>query len=141
LITYITYKTLAKTSLSTRMSSYSSSDKSECSICLEKCRINIEVLTCGHAFHIECIAKWLEQGCITCPMCRCKVKHKDSPILIGNLLNKYYNKLDLMIKKFDKFEKFARYQALSNSWSNKVVKLEEQSNDIILTCIEIINNN
>jgi hypothetical protein len=122
------------------MSSYSSFDKSECSICLEKCQIQIEVLACGHTFHIECIAKWLEQGYMTCPMCRCKVKHKDSPILIGSILNTYYNKLDLLINKIDKFDKFTRYQALNNSCLTKVKKLEEQSNRIIITCIGIINN-
>jgi hypothetical protein len=122
------------------MATYSSSH-SECSICLENCLENthLEVLTCCHTFHSACIGKWFEQGSINCPLCRSPTKREDSPLLIGNILKKYYDKFDRVIRKLEKFEKFSRYQALSKYWLNKVDILEEQSHHLI-NCIETINS-
>jgi hypothetical protein len=119
------------------MTTYSSHDI-ECSICLEKCHANIEVLVCCHTFHSECIGKWFEQGANNCPMCRSLVNREDSPILTGVILNKYYDLFDRVIRKLEKYEKFARYQALTKYWLDKVDKLEEQSNQIIICIEEII---
>lgn len=51
----------------------------ECAVCLSKFE-GIEVLRllphCRHAFHINCIDKWLESHS-SCPLCRCKLDVED----------------------------------------------------------------
>ncbi|KAK9071265.1 hypothetical protein SSX86_009833 [Deinandra increscens subsp. villosa] len=51
----------------------------ECSICLSRFE-DVEVLRllpkCKHAFHIDCVDKWLEKHS-GCPLCRCKVSEED----------------------------------------------------------------
>lgn len=45
--------------------------KEECSICLRAMRYddNVVVLTCNHAFHNDCLTKWISHNS-ACPMCR-----------------------------------------------------------------------
>ncbi|KAJ4962794.1 hypothetical protein NE237_022733 [Protea cynaroides] len=40
-----------------------------CTICLEELGVDVKVMPCGHAFHGDCIIKWLQQSHF-CPMCR-----------------------------------------------------------------------
>jgi len=51
----------------------------ECQVCLARLEPSIRVvsLPCGHAFHPECIQKWLTQCKGTCPLCN-SVLDKDS---------------------------------------------------------------
>ncbi|KAL8120041.1 E3 ubiquitin-protein ligase ATL42-like [Apium graveolens] len=55
----------------------------ECSVCLARFE-DIEILrllpTCKHAFHIDCVDKWLEKHS-TCPLCRHKVSTEDLAVL------------------------------------------------------------
>ncbi|KAL1808851.1 hypothetical protein ACET3Z_025841 [Daucus carota] len=55
----------------------------ECSVCLSKFE-DIEILrllpACKHAFHIDCVDKWLEKHS-TCPLCRHKVSTEDLSVL------------------------------------------------------------
>ncbi|OIT23131.1 PREDICTED: E3 ubiquitin-protein ligase ATL42-like [Nicotiana attenuata] len=55
----------------------------ECVVCLSKFE-DIEILRllpkCKHAFHIDCIDKWLEKHS-TCPLCRHKVSAEDLSLL------------------------------------------------------------
>ncbi|XP_009785883.1 E3 ubiquitin-protein ligase ATL42-like [Nicotiana tabacum] len=55
----------------------------ECVVCLSKFE-DIEILRllpkCKHAFHIDCIDKWLEKHS-TCPLCRHKVSAQDLSLL------------------------------------------------------------
>jgi len=44
----------------------------KCSICLQgfdERNENVSALPCGHAFHEECITKWLVESCKFCPLC------------------------------------------------------------------------
>ncbi|KVH93883.1 E3 ubiquitin-protein ligase ATL42-like [Cynara cardunculus var. scolymus] len=54
----------------------------ECSICLSKFE-DIEILRllpkCKHAFHIDCVDRWLEKHS-GCPLCRCKVSEEDAAL-------------------------------------------------------------
>ncbi|XP_076896073.1 E3 ubiquitin-protein ligase ATL42-like [Bidens hawaiensis] len=51
----------------------------ECSICLSRFE-DVEMLRllpkCKHAFHIDCVDRWLEKHS-GCPLCRCKVSEED----------------------------------------------------------------
>jgi len=46
----------------------------DCAICLEPLKDGrfggAGQLRCGHAFHKECIARWLDRGAVNCPVCR-----------------------------------------------------------------------
>ncbi|KAJ4962525.1 hypothetical protein NE237_022464 [Protea cynaroides] len=46
-------------------------DGEACTICLEEFLVGLEVkvMPCGHAFHGDCIVKWLQQSHF-CPLCR-----------------------------------------------------------------------
>ncbi|XP_016446214.1 E3 ubiquitin-protein ligase ATL42-like [Nicotiana tabacum] len=58
----------------------------ECAVCLSKFE-DIEILRllpkCKHAFHIDCIDKWLENHS-TCPLCRHKVSAQDLSLLTSS---------------------------------------------------------
>lgn len=44
-----------------------------CSICLESMELDEEVrelITCTHVFHRECLDTWVNDGHVTCPLCR-----------------------------------------------------------------------
>ncbi|XP_055803075.1 E3 ubiquitin-protein ligase RHA2B-like [Solanum dulcamara] len=46
----------------------------ECSICLESMEQDEEVrelITCSHVFHRGCLDTWVNDGHVTCPLCRC----------------------------------------------------------------------
>lgn len=47
-------------------------DAQECPICLAHAEAPVS-LVCGHAFHEECITRWLAVR-VTCPMCRASPK-------------------------------------------------------------------
>lgn len=51
----------------------------ECLICLEEQKIGSWAckLQCGHLFHRNCVAEWLEKHC-TCPVCRFELETDDS---------------------------------------------------------------
>lgn len=59
-----------------------------CTICLDEYEIGdkLRCLPCRHAFHADCIAKWLIERSATCPLCKmdlyyedddCEVQHQD----------------------------------------------------------------
>nr|GMD10392.1 E3 ubiquitin-protein ligase RHA2B-like [Ipomoea batatas] len=44
-----------------------------CSICLEEIELDHEVrdpVTCNHVFHRPCLDTWVDEGQVTCPVCR-----------------------------------------------------------------------
>ncbi len=47
-------------------------ERADCAVCLEPHEARASALRCGHTFHAECIARWLERA-RTCPMCRADV--------------------------------------------------------------------
>lgn len=51
----------------------------ECGVCLSAFATDVEVvqLPCRHAFHAECISKWLTEFRSTCPLCATTVKVAD----------------------------------------------------------------
>lgn len=55
----------------------------QCTICMEDVRSsnthNNKRLTCGHAFHVECIMHWFRMSNV-CPVCR--VEQNEDPIII-----------------------------------------------------------
>ncbi|KAJ7079369.1 hypothetical protein C8R43DRAFT_910164, partial [Mycena crocata] len=48
----------------------------QCLICLDDYteEDDIRVLSCRHAFHMDCVDRWLETGRNNCPACRTKVR-------------------------------------------------------------------
>ncbi|KAJ4964046.1 hypothetical protein NE237_023985 [Protea cynaroides] len=40
-----------------------------CTVCLEELGLEVKVMPCGHAFHEDCIIKWLQRSHF-CPLCR-----------------------------------------------------------------------
>ncbi|XP_062206064.1 E3 ubiquitin-protein ligase RHA2A-like [Phragmites australis] len=46
-----------------------------CCVCISTCRDGEEIrkLPCGHAFHRDCVDRWLAQCRRTCPLCRLHV--------------------------------------------------------------------
>ncbi|KAE8654870.1 RING-H2 zinc finger protein RHA4a [Hibiscus syriacus] len=54
----------------------------QCSVCLGEFEIKEELLqlpTCKHVFHMECMHRWLRSNS-TCPLCRCSVTITIIPI-------------------------------------------------------------
>lgn len=51
----------------------------ECRVCLSEFEEGDKLrnLKCKHAFHRDCLDKWLQQSCATCPLCRTKVLPDD----------------------------------------------------------------
>jgi hypothetical protein len=47
-------------------------ERADCPVCLEPHEARASALRCGHAFHADCIGRWLERA-RTCPMCRADV--------------------------------------------------------------------
>ncbi|KAJ4981164.1 hypothetical protein NE237_032001 [Protea cynaroides] len=51
-------------------------DKSVCAVCLscmERRHEIRELPNCSHLFHMECLDRWVDQGQMTCPLCRSKL--------------------------------------------------------------------
>ncbi|MED6181425.1 hypothetical protein PIB30_019325 [Stylosanthes scabra] len=50
-------------------------DHVECRVCLNEFQEGDKLrnLKCQHAFHRDCLDKWLQQSCATCPLCRNKL--------------------------------------------------------------------
>ncbi|KAI3505334.1 hypothetical protein L1887_27424 [Cichorium endivia] len=49
------------------------SEKPACSVCLDcidATHLIRELLTCKHVFHRECLDRWVDEGQVTCPLCR-----------------------------------------------------------------------
>lgn len=46
-------------------------DSYECSICLDAIQADAQIrgLSCGHAFHVICVDKWLLERSACCPVC------------------------------------------------------------------------
>ncbi|RWR87710.1 E3 ubiquitin-protein ligase RHA1B-like protein [Cinnamomum micranthum f. kanehirae] len=47
--------------------------ESICAVCfsrLQMCREIRKLSNCSHVFHVGCLDKWLDQGHMTCPVCR-----------------------------------------------------------------------
>jgi len=67
-----------------------------CSTCLEcfTANCNVCATSCGHVFHINCLAKWLKKGQRTCPQCR-------TPIQNAEQLRKIYFAETDSVKGFD----------------------------------------
>ncbi|CAL1541828.1 unnamed protein product [Lymnaea stagnalis] len=61
--------------LPSQMCTAQSTPSGACNICLCDYSVGDEISTlpCVHAFHKNCIGKWLEQSA-TCPVCRSDVK-------------------------------------------------------------------
>lgn len=66
------------------------SELPECSICLSNNKNNNIILSCNHAFHINCLTPWLSKGHYTCPLCRKEI--------LPEILNKYDIKVDISAK-------------------------------------------
>lgn len=45
-------------------------DIPDCIVCLDELKSRICVIPCGHAFHLECITKFISQSRSSCPTCR-----------------------------------------------------------------------
>lgn len=50
---------------------------STCIICLEEIN-KAKKLKCGHAFHLNCLRRWLEEN-VACPTCRENIELDDAP--------------------------------------------------------------
>lgn len=52
-----------------------------CSICLETFRHGMLLtgLSCGHVFHVDCLAQWVQRAAASCPNCRCPVQPYTRP--------------------------------------------------------------
>ncbi|XP_061344019.1 RING-H2 finger protein ATL57-like [Gastrolobium bilobum] len=61
----------------------------ECRVCLSEFEEGEKVrnLNCKHTFHKDCLDKWLQQYCATCPLCRNKV-------LPDDVVSKYQNQVE-----------------------------------------------
>ncbi|XP_042479063.1 brassinosteroid-responsive RING protein 1-like [Macadamia integrifolia] len=59
-----------------RLSGSWEDDKSVCAVCLscmERSHEIRELPNCSHMFHRECLDRWVDQGQVTCPLCRSKL--------------------------------------------------------------------
>jgi hypothetical protein len=68
-----------------------------CAVCYEDIvvtKTGRAEMSCGHAYHIKCIADWMNTGANTCPMCRKVASDLEkptktaasNPFLLGQLL-------------------------------------------------------
>ncbi|KAL6005808.1 hypothetical protein ACLOJK_006381 [Asimina triloba] len=51
-------------------------DETICAVCLSGVEVGHEIrelCNCSHVFHVGCLDKWVDQGQLTCPMCRSKL--------------------------------------------------------------------
>ncbi|XP_058105045.1 brassinosteroid-responsive RING protein 1-like [Magnolia sinica] len=51
-------------------------DETICAVCLSDLEMRHEIrelCNCTHVFHVGCLDKWVDQGQVTCPMCRSKL--------------------------------------------------------------------
>lgn len=57
-----------------------------CSICLDDYEeiTKVKILSCKHAFHSDCITKWLTEENYKCPVCRKEIGEEDDHIAISN---------------------------------------------------------
>lgn len=56
----------------------------DCSICYNKINNKqLNVLSCGHKFHVSCINDWFERD-NKCPMCRTETQHSSFKVAISN---------------------------------------------------------
>ena len=59
----------------------------ECIICLENLKYHVAILSCGHAYHIDCITEWIKKSkTLTniCPLC-----NEFKKVEIINILDNY----------------------------------------------------
>nr|XP_027083808.1 E3 ubiquitin-protein ligase ATL42-like [Coffea arabica] len=98
----------------------------ECAVCLSKCE-DIEVLRllpgCKHAFHINCIDKWLESHS-SCPLCR-------------------GTNIELFIQREQEHHKSSRFNMVRSLQKLSVGRKEDQSIPRDLLCLrsEMLNLN
>lgn len=65
-------------------------DNKECSICLEEMISDLQVLTCKHEFHKNCVQRWCLENNI-CPICRTQVDiPKSNAIIFREVSLKFY---------------------------------------------------
>lgn len=60
-----------------------------CAICYEDILVSKTgraEMSCGHIYHIKCIADWMNTGANTCPMCRKVACDLEKPTKISNSL-------------------------------------------------------
>ncbi|WCJ42527.1 RING/U-box superfamily protein [Euphorbia peplus] len=114
----------------------------ECAVCLSKFE-DIEVLRllpkCKHAFHINCVDKWLEKHS-SCPLCRAKVSADDPTVftysnsmrflanqsdLRENLDSNFDTNLELFIQREESRPNSSRF-SIGSSF-RKVEKADEKS--------------
>ncbi|KAL7595017.1 hypothetical protein Lser_V15G30204 [Lactuca serriola] len=53
--------------------SHGESETAACSVCLDcidSTHLIRELLNCKHVFHRECLDRWVDEGQVTCPLCR-----------------------------------------------------------------------
>lgn len=55
--------------------------REDCAICLENTPKNKHKLTCGHNFHIGCLAQVIHTQC---PLCRCEFSTKDMMVIYND---------------------------------------------------------
>eukprot|EP00929_Paragymnodinium_shiwhaense_P114540 TRINITY_DN82995_c0_g1_i1.p1 TRINITY_DN82995_c0_g1~~TRINITY_DN82995_c0_g1_i1.p1 ORF type:complete len:507 (+),score=50.60 TRINITY_DN82995_c0_g1_i1:88-1608(+) len=71
-------KNIAKKAMVDRLPSLDSDrcESQQCGVCLADYEPNttVTVLPCGHAFHAQCIGKWLTQCRDTCPLCAAPIQ-------------------------------------------------------------------
>ncbi|XP_065858970.1 brassinosteroid-responsive RING protein 1-like [Euphorbia lathyris] len=66
-------KKLVVKKFSSRIGGNGADEECICPVCLDSFKNTDEIrdlCNCDHIFHKECLDTWLDQGCITCPLCR-----------------------------------------------------------------------
>ncbi|XP_065848579.1 E3 ubiquitin-protein ligase ATL42-like [Euphorbia lathyris] len=108
----------------------------ECAVCLSKFE-DIEVLRllpkCKHAFHINCVDKWLEKHS-SCPLCRSKVSADDPAIFTNSnsmrfLANQSDSNLELFIQREESrpsSSRFSSFRKLEKATTDEKALMEEE---------------